>query len=320
MAQKVLIVGFPGVQALDLVGPFEVFAAASKVLAAQGRDGYAPELVSLAAQPVSTNTGLTLSAAPLPDPTDGVDTVLLPGGNGARGDRRDPRLVDWIVAAAPHARRVVSVCTGAFLAAQAGLLDGCRATTHWAFAEQLALEFPSVVVDPDPIFIRSSPTVWTAAGVSAGIDLTLALVEEDHGTEVAQTVARWLVLHLRRPGGQTQFAAPVWVARAKREPIRAVQDAVESEPGGAHSIADLARLAAMSPRHFTRVFTDEVGEAPGSYVERVRTEAARRQLEQTDDTVTTIANRCGFGTAETMRRNFIRRVGVSPDQYRKAFA
>ncbi|WP_292976435.1 helix-turn-helix domain-containing protein [Mycobacterium sp.] len=320
MAQKVLIVGFPGVQALDLVGPFEVFAAASKVLAAQGRDGYAPELVSLAAQPVSTDTGLTLSAAPLPDPTDGVDTVLLPGGNGARGDRRDPRLVDWIVAAAPHARRVVSVCTGAFLAAQAGLLDGCRATTHWAFAEQLALEFPSVVVDPDPIFIRSSPTVWTAAGVSAGIDLTLALVEEDHGTEVAQTVARWLVLHLRRPGGQTQFAAPVWVARAKREPIRAVQDAVESEPGGAHSIADLARLAAMSPRHFTRVFTDEVGEAPGSYVERVRTEAARRQLEQTDDTVTTIANRCGFGTAETMRRNFIRRVGVSPDQYRKAFA
>ena len=320
MAQKVLIVGFPGVQALDLVGPFEVFAAASKVLAAQGRDGYAPELVSLAAQPVSADTGLTLSAAPLPDPTDGVDTVLLPGGNGARGDRRDPRLVDWIVAAAPHARRVVSVCTGAFLAAQAGLLDGCRATTHWAFAEQLALEFPSVVVDPDPIFIRSSPTVWTAAGVSAGIDLTIALVEEDHGTEVAQTVARWLVLHLRRPGGQTQFAAPVWVARAKREPIRAVQDAVESEPGGAHSIADLARLAAMSPRHFTRVFTDEVGEAPGSYVERVRTEAARRQLEQTDDTVTTIANRCGFGTAETMRRNFIRRVGVSPDQYRKAFA
>ncbi len=127
--------------------------------------------------------------------------------------------------------------------------------------------------------------MWTAAGVSAGIDLALALVEDDHGTEVAQTVARWLVLYLRRPGGQTQFAAPVWVARAKREPIRAVQEAIESEPGGAHSITDLARLAAMSPRHFTRVFTDEVGEAPGAYVERVRTEAARRQLEQTDDTV-----------------------------------
>jgi transcriptional regulator GlxA family with amidase domain len=320
MTQKVLIVGFPGVQALDLVGPFEVFAGASRVLAAQARDGYRPEVATLDGLSVSTDAGLSFGAKPLPDPSESLDTLLLPGGSGARGDRRDPRLIDWIVAAAPHARRVVTVCTGAFLAAQAGLLDGCRATTHWAYAGKLAREFPAVIVDPDPIFIRSSPTMWTAAGVSAGIDLALALVEEDHGTEVAQTVARWLVLHLRRPGGQTQFAAPVWVARAKREPIRAVQEAVESEPGGAHSITDLARLAAMSPRHFTRVFTDEVGEAPGAYVERVRTEAARRQLEQTDDTVMTIANRCGFGTAETMRRNFIRRVGVSPDQYRKAFA
>jgi transcriptional regulator GlxA family with amidase domain len=320
MTQKVLIVGFPGVQALDLVGPFEVFAGASRVLAAQARDGYRPEVATLDGLSVSTDAGLSFGAKPLPDPSESLDTLLLPGGSGARGDRRDPRLIDWIVAAAPHARRVVTVCTGAFLAAQAGLLDGCRATTHWAYADKLAREFPAVIVDPDPIFIRSSPTMWTAAGVSAGIDLALALVEEDHGTEVAQTVARWLVLHLRRPGGQTQFAAPVWVARAKREPIRAVQEAVESEPGGAHSITDLARLAAMSPRHFTRVFTDEVGEAPGAYVERVRTEAARRQLEQTDDTVMTIANRCGFGTAETMRRNFIRRVGVSPDQYRKAFA
>ena len=323
MTQKVLIVGFPGLQALDVVGPFEVFAGATRVLAAQGKDGYAPQVATLDGLSVATDTGLSFGATPLPDAAEvrgNIDTLLLPGGSGARGDRRDPRLVDWIVAAAPHARRVVSVCTGAFLAAQAGLLDGCRATTHWAYADQLAREFPAVVVDPDPIFIRSSPTMWTAAGVSAGIDLALALVEEDHGTEVAQTVARWLVLHLRRPGGQTQFAAPVWVARAKREPIRAVQEAVESEPGGAHSIPDLARLAAMSPRHFTRVFTDEVGEAPGAYVERVRTEAARRQLEQTDDTVVTIASRCGFGTAETMRRNFIRRIGVSPDQYRKAFA
>jgi transcriptional regulator GlxA family with amidase domain len=133
-------------------------------------------------------------------------------------------------------------------------------------------------------------------------------------------VARWLVLYLRRPGGQTQFAAPVWMPRAKRQPIREVQEAIEAEPGGVHSIAELARRTTMSPRHFTRVFTTEVGEAPGAYVERVRTEAARRQLEETDDTVAVIAARCGFGTAETMRRNFIRRVGVSPDQYRKTFA
>jgi transcriptional regulator GlxA family with amidase domain len=319
MTRKVLIVGFPGVQGLDLVGPFEVFTSASLVLAAQGKEAYQPVVASLDGQPVTTETGLSFGAVELPDPSEPVDTLVLPGGRGAHDGRRDPRLIDWIVAAAPHARRVVTVCTGAFLAAQAGLLDGCRATTHWAFADELAREFPAVDVDPDPIFVRSSPTLWTAAGVSAGIDLALALVEEDHGTDIAQTVARWLVLYLRRPGGQTQFAAPVWVARAKREPLRAVQDAVESEPGGAHSISELARIAAMSPRHFTRVFTDEVGEAPGAYVERVRTEAARRQLEQTDDTVVAIAARCGFGTAETMRRNFIRRIGVSPDQYRKTF-
>src|ERR1700761_41698 len=320
MTRKVLIVGFPGVQALDMVGPFDVFAGASLALSAEGKQGYRPVVASIDGQPVATETGLPFGAVTLPDPSEPVDTLVLPGGHGVHAARQDLRLIDWIAAAAPHARRVVSVCTGAFLAAQIGLLDGCRATTHWAFADQLAREFPAVDVDPDPIFVRSSPSVWTAAGVCAGIDLALALVEEDHGTEVAQTVARHLVMHLRRPGGQTQFAAPVWVARAKREPIRAVQDAVESEPGGPHSINDLARLAAMSPRHFTRGFTDEGGEAPGAYVERVRTEAARRQLEQTDDTVLTIAARCGCGTAETMLRNFIRRVGVSPDQYRKTFA
>ena len=315
-----LIVGFPGVQGLDLVGPFEVFTSASLAVSGQGKEGYQPVVASVDGRPVTTETGLTFAAVELPDPCEPVDTLILPGGRGVHAARQDPRVIDWVVAAAPQARRVVTVCTGAFLAAQAGLLDGCRATTHWAYTDQLAREFPEIDVDPDPIFVRSSATVWTAAGVSAGIDLALALVEDDHGTEVAQTVARWLVLYLRRPGGQTQFAAPVWVARAKREPIRAVQDAVESEPGGAHSIDELARRAAMSPRHFTRVFTDEVGEAPGAYVERVRTEAAHRQLEQTDDTVVAIAARCGFGTAETMRRNFIRRIGVSPDQYRKTFA
>ena len=320
MTRKVLIVGFPGVQALDLVGPFEVFTSASLALAAQAKEAYQPVVASVDGRPVATETGLTFAAVALPDPNEPVDTLILPGGRGVHAAQQDARAIGWIAAAAPQARRVVTVCTGAFLAAQAGLLDGCRATTHWAFADQLAREFPAIDVDPDPIFVRSSATVWTAAGVSAGIDLALALVEDDHGTEVAQTVARWLVLYLRRPGGQTQFAAPVWVARAKREPIRAVQDAVESEPGGAHSICELARRAAMSPRHFSRVFTDEVGEAPGAYVERVRTEAARRQLEQTEDTVVAIAARCGFGTAETMRRNFIRRVGVSPDQYRKTFA
>lgn len=316
MARKVVIVGFSGVQALDVVGPHEVFTTASLLTGG----GYDVVVASANGRQVSTATGLAFLAAPLPDPHDSVDTVVLPGGGGVDDARTDSELVTWIKAVAGTARRIVTVCTGAFLAAEAGLLDGCRVTTHWAFAGRLAREFPAVDVDPDPIFVRSSDTVWTAAGVTAGVDLALSLVEDDHGTELAQTVARWLVLYLRRPGGQTQFAAPVWMPRAKRISIREVQEAIEAEPGGAHSIGELARRATMSPRHFTRVFTDEVGEAPGQYVERIRTEAARRQLEETNDTVVAIAGRCGFGTAETMRRNFIRRVGVSPDQYRKAFA
>jgi transcriptional regulator GlxA family with amidase domain len=316
MARKVVIVGFPGVQALDVVGPHDVFIGASLLT----NGGYDVVVASIDGNPVNTATGLAFVAAPLPDPGGPVDTVLLPGGGGVDDARSDPELMGWIKAVAGNARRIVTVCTGAFLAADAGLLNGCRVTTHWAFAERLAREFPAIDVDPDPIFIRSSETIWTAAGVTAGIDLALSLVEDDHGTEVAQTAARWLVLHLRRPGGQSQFAAPVWMPRAKRSCIRAVQEAIESEPGASHSVGELARLATMSPRHFTRVFTDEVGEAPGHYVERIRTEAARRQLQETDDTVVAIATRCGFGTAETMRRNFIRRVGISPDQYRKAFA
>jgi transcriptional regulator GlxA family with amidase domain len=315
MARKVVIVGFPGVQALDVVGPHDVFTTASLLTGG----AYDVVVASADGQQVTTATGLAFVTAPLPDPNDSVDTVVLPGGGGVDDARTDGELVTWIKAVAGTARRIVTVCTGAFLAAEAGLLDGRRVTTHWAFAGRLAREFPAVEVDPDPIFVRSSDTVWTAAGVTAGIDLALSLVEDDHGTEVAQTVARWLVLYLRRPGGQTQFAAPVWMPRAKRTSIREVQEAIEAEPGGSHSIGELARRATMSPRHFTRVFTDEVGEAPGHYVERIRTEAARRQLEETDDTVVAIAARCGFGTAETMRRNFIRRIGVSPDQYRKAF-
>lgn len=316
-----VILGFGGVQALDIAGPFDVFTGANLQLVAMGRqERYDIALVSLDGAPVSTMTGLEFVAAPLPDPATAIDTVIIPGGFGTEAVRRDAATVEWIRAAAATTRRVVTVCSGAFLAAEAGLLDGCRATTHWAAAGHLADQYPDVTVDPEPIFVRSSEQVWTAAGVTAGIDLALQLVEEDHGTEVAQTVARWLVMYLRRPGGQTQFAAPVWAPRARRAPIRAVQEAIEAEPGGTHSITALARRASMSARHFTRVFTEEVGEAPGSYVERIRTEAARRQLEQTDDTVTVIAARCGFGTAETMRRSFIRRVGISPDQYRRTNA
>jgi transcriptional regulator GlxA family with amidase domain len=211
------------------------------------------------------------------------------------------------------------VCSGSFLAAEAGLIDHKRVTTHWARASELQQAYPAVEVDPDPIYLRDGK-VWSSAGVTAGIDLALALVEQDLGVGVAQTVARWLVMFLHRPGGQTQFASPVWVPRAERSAVRAVQTLIESAPAGDHRLTELAAASAMSVRHFARVFTREVGETPARFVEAVRLEAARHELESSDDTLDRIATRSGFGTAETMRRVFQRRLGVSPDAYRRRFA
>jgi len=317
--RHVVIVAFPGVQPLDAVGPFEVFAGATRAAAALGRPGaYRVTLASSAAQPVRAESGLGLCTVPLPGPGEYIDTLVLAGGDGAQSARQDGALLSWISAAAPRCRRVATVCTGVFLAAEAGLLDGRRVTTHWARAEQLAAEFPRLHVDADPIYIRDGK-FWTSAGVTAGIDLALALVQDDLGVEVAQTVARHLVMFLHRPGGQTQFASPVWVPRAERSTVRAVQSVVEAAPGGDHRLPVLAAAAAMSVRHFARVFAAEVGETPGRFVERVRVEAARRELETTDDTLEVVARRCGFGTSETLRRVFHRRLGVAPDFYRRRF-
>ena len=317
--RPVVIVAFPGLQSLDVVGPYEVFAGAGPAAAAVGRTGgYRVTLASREGRPVRAGSGLELTTTALPGARSRIDTLVLPGGDRARQARRDEALIDWIRATAPRCRRVATVCTGAFLAAEAGLLDGRRVTTHWASAKELAREFPAVTVDPDPLYVHDGP-VWTSAGVTAGIDLALALVEEDLGTDVAQTVARWLVMFRHRPGGQTQFAAPVWVPRAERSLVRAVQARVEAHPGGDHRLPTLAAAAAMSVRHFARVFTTEVGETPGRYVERVRVESARHELETTDDTLEAVAGRCGFGTAETLRRAFNRRLGVSPDAYRRRF-
>ncbi len=320
--RSILIVTFPGTQALDVVGPFEVFVGARQVMETERPDdppAYEVRVVSSAGSPVISESGLSIGTDPLPDPTtDRHDTVLVAGGFGVQEARTDAILVDWLRRVAPRTRRIGTVCTGTFLAAQAGLLDGHTVTTHWARAQLLAAEFPELDVDPDPIFTRTG-NVWTSAGVTAGIDMALAMVEEDLGSEVAQTVARWLVMFLRRPGGQTQFAAPVWMPRAERSSVRGVQQSIEDEPEADHRVATLAARAAMSPRHFSRVFTEEVGEAPGQYVERVRVEIARRHLEDTSDTVVVIARRCGFGTPETMRRAFLRRLGVAPDHYRRRF-
>ncbi len=317
--RHVVIVAFDGVQPLDAVGPHEVFAGAGQVASALGQaGGYRVTLASRAGGAVRAESGLVLQTAPLPGEDERIDTLLLAGGRGANAASSDEALVSWVGATAPRCRRVATVCSGAFVGAAAGLFDGRRVSTHWARAKELAEAYPALTVDPDPIYIRDGRR-WSSAGVTAGIDLALALVQEDHGVEVAQTVARWLVMFLHRPGGQTQFASPVWVPRAERSTVRAVQNLVEAAPGGDHRLPALAAAAAMSVRHFTRVFTAEVGESPSRFVERTRLEAARRELETTADTLDVIAQRCGLGSAETLRRVFQRHLGVAPDAYRRRF-
>ena len=241
-----------------------------------------------------------------------MDTLIVPGGDGVLAAAADGDLVAWVQATAAHARRVVGVCSGTFILGAAGILSGRRVTTHWARGASLAARHPDVHVDTDAIWARDG-NVWTSAGVTAGIDVSLALVEDDHGVDVADTVARWLVMFLRRPGGQSQFASPVWRTRARDLPLRQVQDAIDADPSADHRVSMLASRAAMSERHFIRRFTDEVGLSPARYVAAVRLDSARRELEQSHDTVAAIAARVGFGTAESMRRTFVRHLGASPE-------
>ncbi len=317
--RHVVIVAFPGVQSLDVAGPYEVFAGAGQAAAAVSRaGGYRVTLASAGGRTVRCESGLGLATEPLPPASDRIDTLLLPGGQGVEQARRHRRLVSWVRDAAPRARRVATVCSGALLGAEAGLLTGRTVTTHWARAEQLAREYPDLRVDPEPLYLRDGK-YWTSAGVTAGIDLSLALVEEDLGPAVAQTIARWLVMFLHRPGGQTQFASPVWLPRAERSAVRAAQASVDADPGADHRLDSLAAAAHMSVRHFARVFRAEVGETPGRYVEGVRTEAARHLLEETNETLDVVARRSGLGSAESLRRVFHRRLGVTPDAYRRRF-
>jgi transcriptional regulator GlxA family with amidase domain len=317
--RHVVIVAFEGVQPLDAVGPHEVFAGARRAAESLGRaGGYRVTLASPGGGNVRAESGLVLGTTALPDVRERVDTLVLAGGSGANAAAADDALIGWVGAIAPRCRRIATVCSGAFIGAAAGLLDGRRVTTHWARATELRVAHPGLTVDADPIYIRDGK-VWSSAGVTAGIDLSLALVQDDLGVDVAQTIARWLVMFLHRPGGQTQFASPVWVPRAERTTVRAVQELVEAAPGGDHRLPMLAAAAAMSVRHFTRVFTAEVGETPSRFVERTRVEAARRELETTSDTLDVVAARCGLGSAETLRRVVQRHLGVAPDAYRRRF-
>jgi transcriptional regulator GlxA family with amidase domain len=319
--RNVAILAYPGVQSLDVTGPLEVFSGARQLLEATGGNdpGYHVTVVSLDGAPTTTSSGLTIVPdAAIQRAPRSIDTLVVAGGPGAEQACVDPALRGWIAARAPRVRRVASVCTGALLLAEAGLLDGRRATTHWAFAAELARRYPRVEVDPEPIYVRDGK-VWTSAGVTAGMDLSLALVEEDLDREAALVIARHLVLFLRRPGNQSQFSATLAAQAPERESLREVQRFAVENLAGDLSVETLAGRAHMSPRHFARSFRAQMGTTPARYVESLRLEAARRRLEDGGEPVGAIAAACGFGTAETMRRTFLRALGVGPAEYRRRF-
>jgi transcriptional regulator GlxA family with amidase domain len=247
-----------------------------------------------------------------------IDTLIVSGIDEPDDARRDPELIRWLARTAPRVRRVVGLCTGTFVLAEAGLLDGRRATTHWMDCDELARRFPAVTVERDPIYVRDRG-IYTSAGATAGLDLVLALVEEDVGRRVALQVARRMVVFLKRPGGQAQFSAQLATQLAEREPLRELQAWIMEHPGAELSIDALARRVAMSPRNFFRVFVREIGMTPGRFVERVRVEAARRLLEETSRAIPDVAAACGFGTPEAMRVAFLRTLGVNPRSYRSRF-
>jgi transcriptional regulator GlxA family with amidase domain len=319
--REVLILAYPGVQSLDVTGPLEVFHGAQQLITYSARKdrGYRVKLRSSTDGPLRTSSGLVIHPdAPPGQLQASPDTLVIAGGPGAHDACADSALIEWIKLASRGARRVTSVCTGAFLLAEAGLLDGRRVTTHWAAAAELARRYPAVRVEPEPIFLRDG-NVWTSAGVTAGMDLALALVEEDIDRDAALSIARHLVLFLRRPGNQAQFSATLASQEPGREALRELRRHIVENLGDDLSVEVLAQRACMSVRHFARTFRVETDVTPARYVENVRIEAARRALEDTAEPVAAIARACGFGTAETMRRSFLRALGVGPAEYRRRF-
>jgi transcriptional regulator GlxA family with amidase domain len=305
---------FPGVRLLDVTGPIEVFTSANEF---GGR--YRLQLVSADGGEVTTAAGTRLGVDAAVDELPGTsDVLVVPGGPGWDRLVKDDALLDHVRTLHARSRRTASVCTGAFLLAAAGLLDGHRATTHWRNADELALRFPAVRVEPDAIFVEDG-TVVTSAGVSAGIDLSLALVEEHFGGEVARSVAKDMVVFMQRPGGQSQFSARARAPHTRQEALRRVLDAVAEAPGADHTLSAMARRAGLSSRHVTRLFHDEVGVTPARYVEQIRLEAAVSMLESGDAPMAVVARRTGFGSPESLRRSFVRQLGVTPGAYRAGF-
>ena len=310
MSRRIAVVIFPGFQLLDAAGPIAAFEIAGRF--AEGV--YAIEVLAADAGTVASSSGVRMAAEALGD--EAYDTIVISGGDGTRSLPELAKIVAWLKRAAPAARRVTSVCSGAYLLAEAGLLDGKRATTHWGRSDDFARRYPRVRLEPDRIFVREG-SVWTSAGITAGIDLALALVEDDLGGDVARRTAQQLVVHQRRPGGQSQFSALLEMGGPSGR-FAGLMDWMRerlAEPLGVERLAD---RAAMSPRHFARAFTAETGVTPAKAVERLRLEAARVRVEAGHEPIDRVAEAAGFGDPERMRRAFLRAFGQPPQALRRA--
>jgi transcriptional regulator GlxA family with amidase domain len=313
---RILLIAFPDVQILDVTGPLEVFSCATRFVPGVAYD---LQVASLRGGPVQASCGLTFDTVAVTDVEGGLDTMVVAGGRGVDDVGADDAFVREVQRLATDARRVTSVCTGAFVLAAAGLLDGRRATTHWRECADLALGHPQVRVDPDAIYVNDG-NVWTSAGVTSGIDLALALLADDHGRQAAARIARQLVVYLRRSGGQAQFSVLLAAQSADREPIRELMSWMLDHLADDLSVPALAHRASLSERQFTRVFKAEVGVSPAEHVESVRLECACRLLETTTGSIEHVARTCGYGVPETMNRSFRRRLNITPGEHRRHFS
>ena len=321
--KTIVFLAAPGSQIMDIAGPFQIFVRAGELFVREHPGQKPPYRVLLAStarrKPVLTNCGLVLTGTEtFRSLRFHVDTLLVAGGSGLEKAGRDEELLAWLRSAAQRVRRIGSICTGAFLLASAGLLDGKRVTTHWKWAAELASTCKRAKVDPDPIYIRDGNT-YTSAGITAGMDLALALVEEDLGSPLALKVAREMVLYLRRPGGQSQFSAAMSLQASDRRQIEELRSWAFDHLDEDLTVEKLAARAGMSPRHFARVFVQETAITPARFVERLRVEAARRRLEESRDKLEKIATDCGFGSLSSLRRSFLRVLHVPPADYRSRF-
>jgi len=313
--RRVVVVTFPLAQILDIAGPLEVFSVATFL---EPDAAYRTSLVSVSGGLMLMSSGVQVAADVISECEGPIDTLVVAGGRGKLDAAEDEELLEQVRRLAASSRRVTSVCTGAFVLAAAGLLNDRRVTSHWRWCPQLASMYPRLRVDSNAIYVHDGP-VWTSAGITAGIDLALALVAEDHGQQLAAAVARELVVYLRRAGGQTQFSVPLAAQVAEREPLRDLLEWIAQNPDGDLSVAALARRMHMSDRHLSRVFSSDLGVTPAEHVEVIRMEAARRLLETTTAPVEHVARLAGFGTSETMQRAFRRRLGTTPSTYRLHF-